>query len=74
MHYDIAYCLYIGCAVYLLMQNQVQQEVSSIRISHKAKSKLAKVGARITLKDGKTHSMEEIIDLLIDYYEKDHKE
>jgi hypothetical protein len=48
--------------------------MSSIRISHKAKSKLAKVGARITLKDGKTHSMEEIIDMLIEHYEKDHQE
>jgi hypothetical protein len=48
--------------------------VSSIRISHKAKSKLAKIGARMTLKDGKQHSMEEIIDILMEAYEKDHKE
>jgi hypothetical protein len=56
------------------LQNQIQQEVSSIRISHKAKSKLAKIGARMTLKDGKQHSMEEIIDILMEAYEKDHKE
>ena len=58
------------------LQEQIQQEkeVSSIRISHKAKSKLAKIGARMTLKDGKQHSMEEIIDILMESYEKDHKE
>jgi hypothetical protein len=47
--------------------------MSSIRISHKAKSRLAKIGARLTLKDGNTRSMEEIIDLLVDYWEKEHK-
>jgi hypothetical protein len=57
------------------MQKQIQkeQEVSSIRISHKAKSKLAKIGARMTLKDGKQHSMEEVIDILMESYDKDHK-
>jgi hypothetical protein len=48
--------------------------VSSIRISHKAKSKLAKIGAKMTLKDGKIHSMEEVVEILMEYYEKDHKE
>ena len=48
--------------------------MSSIRISQKAKSKLAKIGARLTLKDGNTRSMEEIIDLLVDYWEKEHKQ
>jgi hypothetical protein len=55
-------------------QVETQKEMSSIRISHKAKSRLAKIGARLTLKDGKTRSMEEIIDLLVDDYEKEHKE
>jgi hypothetical protein len=55
------------------LQKQIQQEVSSIRISHKAKSKLAKIGARMTLKDGKQHSMEDVIDILMESYDKDHK-
>jgi hypothetical protein len=50
------------------------REMSSIRISHKAKSRLAKIGARLTLKDGKTRSMEEIIDILVEQYEKEHRE
>ena len=55
------------------LQKQTQ-EMSSIRISHKAKSRLAKIGARLTLKDGNTRSMEEIIDLLVDVYEEKEKE
>jgi ABC-type thiamine transport system ATPase subunit len=58
----------------LLKQIQEEKEMSTIRISHKSKSKLAKIGARLTLKDGKTHSMEEIIEILMQEYEKDHKE
>ena len=56
-------------------QNQTEElrEMSSIRISHKAKGRLAKIGARLTLKDGNTQSMEEIIDILVDYWEKEHK-
>jgi hypothetical protein len=58
--------------IYMSLQ-KLNQEMSSIRISHKAKSRLAKIGARLTLKDGNTRSMEEIIDLLVDYWEKEHK-
>jgi ABC-type thiamine transport system ATPase subunit len=60
----------------MTLQKQIQEEkgMSSIRISHKAKSKLTKIGAKLTLKDGKIHSMEEIIDILMEQYEKDHKE
>lgn len=36
--------------------------------------KNAKIGARLTLKDGKQRSMEEIIDLLREEYEKSNKE
>ena len=45
-------------------ETQDLRETSSIRISHKAKSRLAKIGARLTIKDGNTRS-EEIIDLLV---------
>ena len=68
--------LYI-CGIIYFIYMSVQkhtEEMSSIRISHKAKSRLAKIGARLTLKDGNTRSMEEIIDLIVDYWEKEHKE
>ena len=57
-------------------QKQIEKhkDMSSIRISHKAKSKLAKLGAKMTLKDGKHHSMEEIIDILMEEYEEREKE
>jgi hypothetical protein len=58
----------------MISQKQALDSMSSIRISHKAKSRLAKIGARLTLKDGNTRSMEEIIDLLVDYWEREHKE
>ncbi|MGC1134092.1 MAG: hypothetical protein WA941_14805 [Nitrososphaeraceae archaeon] len=48
--------------------------MSSIRISHKVKSRLAKIGARLTLKNGNTRSMEEIIDLLVDFWEREHRD
>ena len=55
------------------LQTQAQAvSMSSIRLSHDLKAKLAKVGARLTLKDGKTRSMEEIIELLLAEYEKVH--
>jgi hypothetical protein len=74
-HYHII-CIYIqvaSYAYYMISQRQAQELMSSIRISHKAKSRLAKIGARLTLKDGNTRSMEEIIDLLVEYWEKEHK-
>lgn len=44
--------------------------VSTIRVSGKMRSRLAKIAARLTLKDGKTRSMEEILELLADAYEE----
>ena len=41
-----------------------------MRLSHELKARLAKIGARLSLKDGKSRSMEEIVELLIDNYEK----
>jgi hypothetical protein len=51
---------------------QTVKEMSSIRLSHDLKAKLAKVGARLTLEDGKTRSMEDIIKLLLEEYERTH--
>ena len=44
---------------------------SSIRVSMKMKSRLARIGARLTLKDGKTRSMEELLELLADAYDRE---
>ena len=84
MHYRIMilhtiYILGLHILIYIELQTkQIQEQeentVSSIRISHKAKAELAKIGAKITLKDGKHHSMEEVIDILMEHYKKDHKE
>lgn len=50
--------------------SQKQELVSTIRVSLKMKSRLAKIAARLTLKDGKIRSMEEIIELLANAYEE----
>lgn len=55
------------------MQAQEQIQVSSVRLSHKLKLRLAKIKARLLLKDGKDRSMEELIELLADVYEKQEK-
>jgi hypothetical protein len=52
------------------IQKQELKEMSSIRVSNKMKSRLAKIAARLTLKDGKTRSMEELLELLADAYEE----
>jgi hypothetical protein len=56
------------------IQNQELKEMSSIRVSAKMKSRLARIAARLTLKDGKTRSMEELLELLADAYEEKEKE
>ena len=38
------------------------------------KSRLAMIAARLTLKDSKTRSMEEVLELLADAYEEKEKE
>ena len=44
--------------------------VSSIRVSPKLRLRLAKIKARLLLKNGKDRSMEELIDLMADIFEK----
>jgi hypothetical protein len=45
-------------------------EMSTIRLSHKAKLRLAKIKARLLLRDGIERSMEELLDLLMDEHEE----
>jgi hypothetical protein len=56
------------------IQKQELKEMSSIRVSTKMKSRLARIAARLTLKDGKTRSMEELLEMLADAYEEKEKE
>ena len=49
--------------------SQNQELVSTIRVSSKVKSRLAIAKARLTIKEGKERSMDELIDLLLDVYE-----
>lgn len=43
--------------------------MSSIRLSNNIKAKLVRIGAKLSLKDGKNRSMEDIIKILIEHYE-----
>jgi hypothetical protein len=56
------------------MQDQEQIQVSSVRLSHQLKLRLAKIKARLLLKDGKDRSMEELIELLADVFETQEKD
>lgn len=56
--------------MYMKTLTQTIDGMSSIRLSNASKSKLVKIGARLSLKDGRARSMEEIIDLLLEVYEK----
>jgi hypothetical protein len=56
------------------MQAQEQIQVSSVRLSHQLKLRLAKIKARLLLKDGKDRSMEELIELLADVFESQEKD
>jgi hypothetical protein len=50
------------------------ENMSTARISNDVKAKLIKIGAKLSLKDGKSRSIEDIIKILIKHYEKDEKE
>jgi hypothetical protein len=58
----------------LIMHDQEQIQVSSVRLSHQLKLRLAKIKARLLLKDGKDRSMEELIELLADVFETQEKD
>jgi hypothetical protein len=49
---------------------ETQSLMSTVRLSNGLKSRLVKIGARLSLKDGRARSMEEIIELLADVYDK----
>lgn len=43
--------------------------MSTVRISNDIKAKLVKIGAKLSLKDGKYRSMEDVIKILVKFYE-----
>lgn len=43
--------------------------MSTVRVSTQMKSRLARISARLTLQDGRTRSMEEILGMLADAYD-----
>ena len=47
-------------------KQDIPEMSSTIRLSHKAKLRLAKIKARLLLRDGIERSMEELLDLLMD--------
>jgi predicted transcriptional regulator len=69
--YTIFKCIHLNIVynrhIYIVSQNQ--ELVSTIRVSSKVKSRLAIAKARLTIKEGKERSMDELIDLLLDVYE-----
>jgi hypothetical protein len=44
-------------------------EITTIRITKDQHAKLNKIGAKLTLKDGKNRTMGEVLDILIENYE-----
>lgn len=51
-------------------KQDIPEMSSTIRLSHKAKLRLAKIKARLLLRDGIERSMEELLDLLMDEHEE----
>jgi len=52
-------------------QPQEPKEMSSIRVSQKLRDRLQKIMARLTLEDVKVKSMEELINLMADAFERE---
>jgi hypothetical protein len=53
------------------MESLTTMSMSTIRLSNEIKAKLVKIRAKLSLKDGKNRSMEDIIKLLIKHYEEE---
>ena len=60
--------------MYMKSITETVREMTTVRMSEKLKARIVRIGARLSLKDGKSRSMEDIIDLLVTEYEKAHKE
>lgn len=47
---------------------------TTLRLSNELKRKLVKIGARLSLKDGKDRTMQDIVEYLVEEHDKTHKE
>jgi len=67
------YNVYISISTMSMQQTQSQEpkEMSSIRVSQKLRDRLQKIMARLTLEDVKVKSMEELINLMADAFERE---
>ena len=67
------YNVYISISTMGMQQTQPQEpkEMSSIRVSQKLRDRLQKIMARLTLEDVKVKSMEELINLMADAFERE---
>lgn len=67
------YNVYISISTMSMQQTQPQEpeEMSSIRVSQKLRDRLQKIMARLTLEDVKVKSMEELINLMADAFERE---
>jgi hypothetical protein len=54
----------------MTMQKQQERGMTSIRVSDKLRARLARIRARLTLRNGTEMSMEELIEMLADAYEE----
>ena len=48
---------------------ETMEDSSTVRLNNKLKKKLVKLGARMSLKDGESRRIEEIIEEILKYYE-----
>lgn len=65
----VSFCRKCHCILEPKRGERNLEKDMSIRVSQKLKSRLAKIRARLTLKDGRDRSMEELISMLVDAYE-----
>jgi hypothetical protein len=61
---------YGGVMYIMQMQKQQERGMTSIRVSDKLRTRLARIRARLTLRSGNEVSMEELIEMLADAYEE----
>lgn len=80
-HIILAYKYILVPTYTLLVQLQKQtlkekekDSMSSVRLSHELKLRLAKLKARLLLKEGRDLSMEELIKMLVDEHEEKENE
>jgi hypothetical protein len=57
-----------------MMHSQKQTGMTTIRVSERFRIRLGKIRATLTLEDGKEYSMEELLELMADAFERERKQ